>query len=68
MEYEYGYNPYYYKKLVSELNKLARKDNLFLDISLKEKRDMGTYIIVISSLTKEQFEVINTWSTNNPSL
>ena len=58
MEYEYGYNPYYYKKLVSELNKLARKDNLFLDISLKEKRDMGTYIIVISSLTKEQFEGI----------
>ncbi len=55
-EYEYAYNPYYYNRLVAELNKLAKKDDVYLSYSLQEDKLAESYMMHVESLTKEQFE------------
>ena len=58
IDYDFAYNPYYYKKLSKELNKLARKDDLYLNVSLDENKMSESYVMTVSSLTREQFENI----------
>ena len=56
LEYEYIYNPYFCSKLVKELDALARKDDLYLEYSLREDKLAESYFMNISVMTREQFE------------
>ena len=56
LEYEYSANPYYCSILINELNRLAKKDNMYINISFNENKEFGSCFVTVKSLTKEKFE------------